>query len=379
MWKTASLLIGIVLVLLAVGIVMLASTSAARADAVHGNPNHFVLLQFRWIGIGLIVAAVAARLDYHILRGWALPLFLLTLVLLVMVLVPGVGIAAKGSSRWLRFGPVNMQPSEIAKFSLVLFLAWWMMKAQRRLASLAKGFAPPALALAAVLGLVLRQPDYGTTLLLAAIGGVMMLFGGFRPRHVLVSGALGGAAFAWAVMNNPLRLSRITSFLERERYAEGESYQLMQAIYAFAAGGARGAGLGDGLQKRFYLPEAHTDFIFAIIGEELGAAATLGVLALFAGLCACGLATAARAPDPFGRFLAFGLTLSITLQALINIGVVTGCLPTTGLALPFISYGGSSLVVALGMVGVLINIALHAAGRIADEDTRAVKDRLRRF
>ena len=170
-------------------------------------------------------------------------------------------------------------------------------------------------------------------------------------------------------------MRRILSFLHPERYAEDEAFQLINALYAFIAGGLRGAGLGQGLQKRFYLPEAHTDFIFAIIGEEMGFIFTAGIVLLYLGFLFCGMFIAWRAPDRFGRLLAFGITLMIATQAAINIGVVTGCLPTKGLALPFIRYGGSSLLVCSFMVGVLVNVALHAGGAIEDDDTRIIKDR----
>ncbi|MDZ4197829.1 MAG: putative lipid II flippase FtsW [Kiritimatiellia bacterium] len=379
MWKTATILTGIVLILLAFGIVMLSSTSSARAEQAFGNPNYFLIRQAIWMAISLAAAAVAARIDYHRLRPWAVPLMLLTLVLLGMVLIPGVGLRVKGSSRWLRFGPMNVQPSEIAKFSLVLFLAWWMSKERRWFPQFWKGFAVPALVMGLTVGLVFKEPDFSTTLLLAMVGGSVMLFGGMRLRFLVVSGALGFSGFVWAVMQDSVRMNRVISFLDPERYAGRESYQLMNAIYAFVIGGGRGAGLGAGMQKHFYLPEAHTDFIFAIIGEELGIGATMGVLVLFFGIFICGLVITARAPDYFGRILAFGITMTLTLQALINIGVVTGSLPTTGIALPFISYGGSSLLVFLGMIGVLINIALHASGQIDDEDTRLIKDRVHRL
>jgi len=215
-------------------------------------------------------------------------------------------------------------------------------------------------------------------MLMAVVGLGIIFLGGAPPGWLLVFTAGGGALFVVAIMENAVRMRRILAFMDPEAYAQTEGYQLLNALYAFVVGGPYGAGLGGSLQKQFYLPEAHTDFIFAIIGEELGLPASLGVLALFLGFFVCGQLIAWRAPDRFGRLLAAGVTLLITLQALINIAVVTGRLPTKGLALPFISYGGSAMITNLALVGLLVNIALHSGGMVADTDTRAIKDRVRR-
>jgi len=228
-----------------------------------------------------------------------------------------------------------------------------------------------------VLLLVFLEPDYGTTLLIGAVGMAILFLGGTRLSYLSIISVACLCLFAVAIAHDPNRLGRFLAFLHPERYAEDKAFQLTQGINAFVSGGPYGTGLGHGMQKQYYLPEAHTDFILPIIAEELGFGASIGVLLLFLGIFVCGIAIVVRARDTFGRLLAFGITLTLTLQAMLNIGVVTGCLPTKGLALPFISYGGSSMVMSGVMIGVLVNVALHAGGLIDDEDTREIKDRLR--
>lgn len=379
MWKLPTILISIVLILVAVGLVMLASTSASLGLQRHGDPNYFVFRQFVWLLLAVCAAVVSARLDYHQLKWAAVPLLGLSVVLLAMCLVPGVGRLINGSRRWLMFHTVNIQPSELAKYASVVFLAWYLDKARRHIQEFTRGVLIPGVALAVVLGLIFLEPDYGTTVLIATVAGVLMYLGGVRKSWLVAGFVVAAAGFAVAVACDEERMNRVISFWNPEKYAADESFQLMNAIYGFVAGGGAGAGLGQGMQKRFYLPEAHTDFIFAIVGEELGLAATLGILLLFAALFICGLVIAAKAPDGFGRLLAWGVTLTLVLQALINMGVVTGSLPTKGMALPFISYGGSSLVVCGLQVGLLVNVALHAGGVIRDEESQRIKDRLQRF
>jgi len=376
MWKTASVLMGLVLILVTLGVIMLASTSAVRGESQFHNPNYFLLRQLLWLGLAAVVCAAAARLDYHHLRWVAIALLAGAIGLLGVCFVPHVGLCINGSRRWIKLaGLCNFQPSEFAKYAIIVFLAWWMKQAERRAGEFFMGMVVPGAGLAAVLGLIFLEPDFGTTMLTAVVGMSMLFLGGTRLRYLTIAAVVGFCGFAFAVMENPNRMTRILAFLNPAKYAEKEAFQLMNALYAFVAGGSWGAGLGQGLQKHFYLPECHTDFILPSIAEELGLGGSLGVLLLFVGIFVCGMLITGRAPDVFGRLIAFGITLMITIQAMINIGVVTGCLPTKGLALPFISYGGSSLLVSGLMVGTLVNIALHAGGGIRDEDTRMIKDR----
>lgn len=379
MRKTASILVGLVALIAVTGAIMLASASEVQGEARYHNAGFFVLRQLVWLTLAGLACWGASRLDYHRLRWAAVPLVAVTAVLLILCLVPGVGLKINGSRRWLTAGIANFQPSELAKIAVIVFLAWWMKRAERRVATLRDGVLIPFTVLGILLGLIFIEPDYGTTMLIASVGMAILFLGGTRVGYLALIATGGACLFAYAVMREPEHMRRILAFLNPERYAEDEAFQLIQGLYAFVLGGAGGAGYGQSIQKLHYLPEAHTDFILPIVGEEIGLAGTLGYLLGYVGIFICGLLIVLRAPDLFGRLLAFGITLMLTLQAMINIGVVTGCLPTKGLALPFISYGGSSLLISGAMVGILVNIARHAGGGVADDHTKLIKDRLRRI
>ncbi|MCX6998066.1 MAG: putative lipid II flippase FtsW [Kiritimatiellaeota bacterium] len=363
------------LLLSVLGIVMLASTSAAQGELLHQDAAYFLKRQAVWLLAALFVGALASRVNYHVWRPLAIPLMLACVALLLAVWLPHVGRGlTKGSHRWLHLGPLNFQPSELAKFGVICWLAWWMTRVRRRAEDVKLGLLVPLAGLGLVLGLVFFEPDFGTTMLLGVVGLAMMYLGGARFGHLALASVAGLVFMALAIAHDANRMNRFLAFINPEKHAKGFAFQLTQSLHAFVMGGAGGVGFGQSLQKQFYLPEAHTDFIFAILGEELGLPAALGVLLLFFGLCVCGMRIAFRAADQFGRLLAFGITLLITLQAAINIGVVTGCLPTKGLALPFISFGGSSLVVTFAMVGVLANIARQTEADPRRDETRCIHD-----
>jgi cell division protein FtsW len=376
--RVTTLLLLIVAVLTVFGLVMLASASGVKAIELYGDPMFFVYRQLLWLALALLVAGVISRIDYRRWRYLAVPVFILSVILLVLVLIPGIGTKVGGSRRWLRFGVMQIQPSEFAKFSLVIVLAWWMARERMRSREFGRGVLAPMTMLGLIAGLIFLEPDYGTTMLCGLVGMAIMFAGGALLRYLVLFAGSGLTLFCIAVMHNEVRRGRVLAFLAPEKYAQTYSFQLINAINAFVAGGWRGVGLGASVQKHFYLPEAHTDFIFAIIGEELGMLGTLGVVLLFAGICACGMRISIKAPDWFGRLLAFGLTILITMQAMFNIGVVTGCLPTKGLTLPFISFGGSSLMMSLAAIAVLLNIAwqssaenIHSPLRKAAPDVEA--------
>ena len=346
------------------GLVMLFSTSGPQGEKLAHNPYYFVQRQAVWLVLGLLAAWGGAQTDYHRWMKMAWPLLGVVVVLLALVYVPGVGLNVKGSHRWLRLPlGLSFQPSELAKFAAINALAFWFGTKRRERGGFVGGIAIPGAILGSMLGLIVFETDFGATVLIGATGGLMMFVAGAPFLYLAPVGVLAGGGLAYMISQNPERVARIMAFLHPEDYAQDEAFQLMNALYAFVAGGLGGAGLGQSLQKRFYLPEAHTDFIFAIIGEELGVGATIGVVLLFVVFLLCGIRISGRAPDVGGRLLAFGITILITLQAAINIGVVTGRLPTKGLPLPFISFGGTSLMVTLFMVGVLLNVGRQGSGR----------------
>lgn len=380
MRKTALTLVSIVGFLVALGLVMLASASFARGEAMAADPYYFISRQLRWLATGLLLAMLASQFDYHWLRKGAVPLLLavFTLLLLGMVFVPGVGERIHGSARWVRLGPFGFQPSELAKFNIVILMSYWMDRVGRRAPLFWRGFVPAFLGLGVFLALIFVEPDYGSTVLVGAVALAIMLAAGARVRYILATSLLGLIGFAVMVRYNPVRFGRIMAFV-RPDTNPAVAHQLLQSKTALVRGGLTGVGLGNSIQKFYYLPEAHTDFIFAIIGEELGLIGAGAVVLCFAGLTFAGMIISAKAPDPFGKLLAFGMTVMLSLQALINIGVVSGTLPTKGLALPFISYGGTSLVVSLAAVGVLLNVARHVDLASEHSHTRMIKDAVHRF
>ncbi|MBM4143845.1 MAG: putative lipid II flippase FtsW [Lentisphaerae bacterium] len=378
MRRTASALLATVLVLLAIGIVMLASTSSVRGSAAHQDPYYFLKRQAVWLAAALAAAAVLLRFDYHWWQKLAAPMALSCVALLALVFVPGLGPRIGGSRRWLRIGPLSLQPSEFAKLATVIALSAWMTAVGPRSTNLKWGMILPIGGLGIVLGLLILEPDFGTTLLVGAVGFAILYGGGARLSHLAVAGVAGACAFGLALLQDPLRLNRLRAMFNPEAYP-ATAYHIAQSKAAFIRGEWFGVGLGNSLQKQFYLPEAHTDFILAIIGEELGFVGTGAVVLLFAAFAACGAIISFRAPDPMGKLVAFGISVWITLQAVINIGVVTGCLPTKGLPLPFISYGGSSLMSSMAAVAILVNIARHSADKADDEHIRLIKDRAHRI
>jgi cell division protein FtsW len=343
--------------LLALGMVMLFSASTGQPEA------NYLVMQPIWCAIGLIACVTVAAGNYQWLKKyWWLNwiFFAVTLALLVLVLVPGIRMNVNGAYRWLRFGGFGIQPSELAKIALILMLAWYGDRYQRQMPTFWKGFVYPGLCVVPVLALVFLEPDVGTTVLLACLGGVMMFVAGTRLRFLVPTITLGLTGLVVFIMNNPMRLRRIMAFLYPEQNREEVGYQTYQAMVAIGSGGLTGLGLGDGRQKLGFIPEHHTDFIFSVIGEELGLAATLMVIIAFLAMVVCGVFIALKAKDNFGMLAASGVSFLIGLQAAINIGVVTGSLPNKGLSLPFISYGGSNMVAMLICVGLLINVARHA-------------------
>jgi cell division protein FtsW len=289
-----------------------------------------------------------------------LPAFTTALFLAVLVFVPHIGINLNGAHRWIRLPGATFQPSEMVKIALIIMLAWYSDYSQRKMNTFKRGIIIPGIIIAAALGLIFIEPDRGTTILLAAVSGTMLMIAGVRWLHVIPPVLLTAAALVYSLTHDSMRSGRITAWLHPEAHAGGAALQAEQAKIAIGSGGLTGLGLGDGMQKHGFLPEIQSDFIFANIGEELGLVATLLVILAFLVITICGLFIALRARDQFGCLLAVGVTSLISYQAIINIGVVTSLLPNKGLALPFISAGGSSLLAMLMGVGILLSVARQA-------------------
>ena len=354
--------------LLALGLVMLYSSSVTQVG------GHYLMMQLIWCAFGFTLCVAATALDYQLLKKIAAPIFILALLLLLLVLVPHIGRKINGARRWFDFHGVRFQPSEFGKIALIIMLAWYGDRYQRQMTAWKRGVIFPGALIALMLGLVFVEPDRGTTILLAAVSGTMLLIAGVRLKCIVLPILLGVAGLAVSLLHDPMRLRRIFGWWDLEQHKEGVGYQAYQAMIALGSGGWAGLGLGNGRQKLGFVPEDHTDFIFSIIGEELGLIATLLVVLAFVVIAICGIYIALRARDPFGSLLAAGITFLISLQAAINIGVVTSALPNKGLPLPFISYGGSNLLAMLTCVGLLFSIARQAPAREKVRATAAVID-----
>jgi cell division protein FtsW len=368
--------------LLGLGMVML--YSASMHDTLHNHQAgaHYLVMQSIWCAIGLVACVCAAAMDYRWLKKLVWPLFVLSLVMLVLVLVMKnhsiAGLSApriNGARRWFDFHGFRFQPSELARLMMVMLVAWYGSYYKRQMPTFGRGIVVPGLFMAPILFLILREPDFGSTMLLSAVCAVLLILAGARLRYLappVIAGALG---FAWLLWHDDVRRERILAFLHPEKYKNtAVGYQSWQAMIALGSGGWTGLGLGNGRQKLGFVPEHHTDFILSIIGEELGLIATLLVVLTFVVLVICGLFIASRARDTFGMLLASGLTLLIGLQAAINIGVVTSALPNKGMPLPFISYGGSNLLAMLTCVGLLLSVARFSRVEdLADEPVGEVQ------
>ncbi len=345
-----------VIVVCAVALTILGLTILFSASASYKQgPYYYLNKQLLGVALAMVGCVLASRLDFEHLRRYAWFIGGAALLMLVLVLVPHVGMAVKGSKRWLGVGPVRLQVSELAKLAMVFCLAHYLALHQTRIDEFRRGFLYPLGIIGGFAGLILLEPDFGTAALAVAVGLSLMFLAGARWRYILPTLLGVGVLFAIAVMLNPNRARRFTAFLDVEGNKQAGTYQLYQALASFAAGGASGAGLGQGRQQLNFLPEAHTDFIFAVVAEELGLFFTLGVLALFAVIFFAGLRQLRRAPNLFQYLLVTGALLLICLQAIINLGVVTGVFPTKGMSLPFLSAGLSNLLLMGLLVGIFLN------------------------
>jgi cell division protein FtsW len=354
------LLIILTFSLLAIGLIMVYSASAVWAEYKFHDSFFFAKRQLLFAGVGIAAMFFIMNIDYWTWRDWSKALLIICFVLLVLVLIPGIGMIRNGSRSWIGVGAFSIQPSEFTKLAMIAFLAKYLSENQKNITSFKRGLLPALALVFAAFGMIMLQPDLGTGTVMVGTCIAMIFVAGARISHFIGLGVLGLAGFAALILSAPYRIKRITSFLNPWEDPLGSGFQIIQSLYAIGPGGLFGLGLGQSRQKFFYLPEPQTDFIFAILAEELGFIGGSLVLLLFSLLLWRGVRIALGAPDLYGSFLAIGIISMVAIQVMINIGVVTGLMPVTGITLPFLSYGGSSLTLMLMAIGVLLNISKHA-------------------
>jgi cell division protein FtsW len=366
------LLIGAVGLLLAIGAQMVYSASVVIAHNEFGDDTYFFTRQLTWIAVGTVGLVVAASIDYHRWQKVSLWLLLATVVTLVLVMVPGLGVVQYGSARWLKLGPLPpVQPSELAKIAVVIYMADWLARKGRGVSRFTHGSIPFLIILSVIAGLVVVEPDMGTAVIICAIAFSVFFVAGANLWHLVIGFVPGGALTALVVtFAAPYRAERLAGFLNPFADPLGKGWQAVQTFIALGSGGLTGVGFGMSRQKAYFLPNAHTDSILAIIGEELGLVGTVTVIVLLMIVGWRGLRIALRAPDPFGRLLALGLTAKILWQAIINIGAVTSSLPYTGVTLPFVSFGGNSLCMTMVGVGLMLSVSRFANNAATPELNR---------
>ena len=345
-----------VLFLVGIGVVMVYSASSAVALKKYGSDYYFLKKQAVFSLMGLLTLVTFRRVPYRLFRFLVYPLLGFSMLLLLGVWVPGIGVEANGAQRWLNIGGITFQPSELVRFVMVLYLAYSLSKKQDRLEAFSIGMTPHLGVLCVFALLISRQPDFGSVAILGAVTWVMLYAGGVRLVHLISPLLLMVPLACWFMISADYRIKRLMSFLDPWQYQSEAGYQVIHSWMAFGSGGIWGTGIGKGYQKLFYLPEPHTDFIFSVIGEELGMIGVLIILIFYGVILWRGVIIARRVRDPFGQLLAIGLTVAIGLQVGVNMSVALGLLPTKGLTLPFLSYGGTSLLINMASVGVLLNI-----------------------
>ena len=345
--------------LMAIGIVMIYSSSSIFAYEAYGDSAYYLKRHLLFMLIGSILSIFFMSFDYVKLRRFIKPFLLISIILLILVLIPGIGSAVGGARRWINFGFINFQPSEIAKMALIFYAADVLSRKQSDIVNFMYGFLPLMIVLGVCLLLILLEPDLGTAIAIGFLIFIMAFVAGARLKHIVTISLPAIPLFGLLIALKPYRLKRIFVFFNPWADPKGAGFQIIQSFIALGSGGILGVGLGHSQQKLFYLPEAHTDFIFSIIGEELGLLGTATIIFLFIIFIYLGTYIAYKARDLFGQFLGFGLVAMIALQVVVNIAAVTGAIPTKGLPLPFISYGGTSLIYSMLSVALLLNIARH--------------------
>jgi cell division protein FtsW len=343
--------------LLALGMTMVLSTSYLHSQERYGDGTYFFRKQAIAMGAGVVSLIACSMVPSTLYRRFAYPLLALSFIILVMVLIPGIGVSRGGARRWIMLPGFAFQPSELAKLAIVVYLAHSLAKKEEKIRTFAVGVLPHLIVSGAFACLLLLEPDFGTALILTMLLYFMLFIGGVRVSHLLATGLLALPALAYIAMTAEYRIRRLLTFLDPWSDPTGSGFHVIQSLIAFGSGQWLGRGLGESRQKLLYLPEAHTDFVYSVIGEELGLVGALAVLALFGVIIVRGLRLTAKIEEPFDQYLAFGLTVLLGLQALIHMGVVMGLMPTKGLVLPFISYGGSAMTINLIEAGILLGLS----------------------
>ncbi|WP_160034217.1 stage V sporulation protein E [Paenibacillus sp. An7] len=346
--------------LLAIGLVMVYSAGSVLAFRQYGDSFYFVKRQLLFAGLGLAAMFFTANVDYRIWRNYAKYILIFCFILLIIVLIPGVGVVRGGARSWLGISSFGIQPSEFMKLGMILFLAKWLSKNPDEIKNFTSGLLPPLALMGSAFALIMLQPDLGTGTVMMGASMLIIFTAGARMKHLLLLGLGGLVGFAGLIAAAPYRLQRITAFLDPWSDPLGSGYQILQSLYAIGPGGLGGLGLGMSRQKYSYVPEPQTDFIFSILAEELGFIGGLIVLMLFLMLVWRGMRVAMTIPDAFGSLLGVGIVGMVAVQVIINIGVVIGLMPVTGITLPLISYGGSSLTLMLTALGILLNLSRYA-------------------
>lgn len=353
-----------VLILLAMGIIMILSASAPSSLSTTGNSYTYVKKQFAFAVVGLVLMFIISKVDYRFYKKYYWPIYFVSWIVLLLVVVPGLGWSVKGATRWIKIGGFQFQPSELTKIGMIIFYAGYLTDHKSELTDFWRGYVKPLCFVIPPIGILfLVQNHLSVSLIIAIIAVAMMVMAGCRIQHFAGTGGVGllgaGAIVGLLQMRGKggFRLDRIATFFDPWADAQGTGYQMVQSLYAIGSGGFFGVGLGESKQKYLYIPEPHNDFIFAILAEELGFVGCIFVIALFAIFIWRGLLIAMKAPDMFGSLIAIGITTLVGAQAIINIAVVTATIPTTGMALPFFSYGGTALLILLCTVGILLNIS----------------------
>ncbi|MDX5919511.1 MULTISPECIES: stage V sporulation protein E [Bacillus cereus group] len=354
------ILIIVTLALLTIGMIMVYSASAVWASYKMGDSFFFAKRQLLFAGLGVVAMFFIMKIDYWVWRTYSKVILLVCFILLILVLIPGVGLVRGGARSWIGIGAFSIQPSEFMKFAMIIFLAKFLAERQKLITSFKRGLLPALGFVFLAFGMIMLQPDLGTGTVMVGTCIIMIFISGARVFHFTMFGLLGVAGFVGLIASAPYRMKRITSYLDPWSDPLGSGFQIIQSLLAIGPGGLFGLGLGQSRQKFLYLPEPQTDFIFAILSEELGFIGGSFVLLLFSLLLWRGIRIALGAPDLYGTFLAVGIVAMIAIQVMINVGVVTGLMPVTGITLPFLSYGGSSLTLMLMAVGVLLNISRHS-------------------